>query len=45
MRYRLAQDFILDAALGRSLTPDPAVELFATIGFTWTFAAPWKRLL
>jgi hypothetical protein len=45
MRYQLTQDFILDAALGRSLTPDPAVEFFATVGFTWTFDAPWKPLL
>jgi hypothetical protein len=42
VRYQLVEDFILDAAVGRSPTPDPEVELFATVGFTWTFDTPWK---
>jgi hypothetical protein len=42
VRYRLVEDLILDAAVGRSLTPHPAIELFATVGFTWNFAAPWR---
>lgn len=41
-RYQLVEDLLLDAAIGRSLTSRPQVELFATVGFTWTFDAPWK---
>jgi hypothetical protein len=43
VRYLVAEDFILDAAIGRSFTANPPVEFFATLGFTWTFDAPWKR--
>jgi hypothetical protein len=42
VRYQLIEDLIFDAALGRSLNPPPEVELFATVGLTWTFDAPWK---
>jgi|SRR5882724_133075 len=42
VRYRVGEDLILDAAIGRSFTSPPPVEFFATVGFTWTFDAPWK---
>jgi hypothetical protein len=43
VRYVAIEDLILDAAVGRSLTGHSQVELFATVGLTWTFDAPWKR--
>jgi hypothetical protein len=43
VRYLVGDDLILDAAIGRSFTAQPPVELFATVGLTWTFDAPWKR--
>jgi hypothetical protein len=43
VRYRIGEDVILDAAIGRSFTSRPPVEFFATMGLTWTFDAPWKR--
>jgi hypothetical protein len=43
VRYVAVEDLVLDAAIGRSLTPEPQVEFFATVGLTWTFDAPWKR--
>ena len=43
IRYLAVEDLILDAAIGRSFTAHPQVELFATVGLTWTFDAPWKR--
>jgi hypothetical protein len=43
VRYLVVESLILDAAIGRSFTAHPPVEFFATIGLTWTFAAPWKR--
>jgi hypothetical protein len=43
VRYFAVADLILDAAVGRSLTARPQVELFATLGLTWTFDTPWKR--
>ena len=42
-RYRVGEDLVLDAAIGRSFTARPPVEFFATVGLTWTFDAPWKR--
>jgi hypothetical protein len=42
VRYAALEDLILDAAVGRSFTARPQVELFATVGLTWTFDAPWK---
>lgn len=43
MRYLLAAEWTLDAAVGRSLTAHPQVEFFATVGLTWTFKAPWHH--
>jgi hypothetical protein len=43
VRYLVVEDLVLDAAIGRSLTSHPAVELFATVGLTWTLDAPWTR--
>jgi hypothetical protein len=43
LRYLAVEDLMLDAAIGRSVTSDPQVEFFATVGLTWTFDAPWKR--
>jgi hypothetical protein len=42
VRYQLIEDLIFDTAMGRSLTSLPEVELFVTVGLTWTFDAPWK---
>jgi hypothetical protein len=43
LRYLAFEDLVLDAAIGRSFTARPQVEVFATVGLTWTFDAPWKR--
>jgi hypothetical protein len=43
LRYVALEDLVLDAAIGRSFTARPQVEVFATVGLTWTFDAPWKR--
>lgn len=43
MRYLLTEGWVLDAAVGRSLTAHPQVEFFATVGLTWTFNAPWQH--
>jgi hypothetical protein len=42
IRYLLRPDLTLDAAVGRSLTADPRVELFLTAGLTWVFDAPGR---
>jgi hypothetical protein len=43
LRYLLTAAWLLDAAIGRSLSAHPQVEFFATVGLTWTFQAPWHR--
>jgi hypothetical protein len=42
VRYLAVEDLVLDAAIGRSFTARPQVEVFATVGLTWTFDAPWN---